>query len=315
MLKIGTSKVGGVVTCPRCQMAVVVPLNSSPQAEQLYQALKKKRSAEVTAPPPPEEEKVSEPAVPESAWNDLGENVNEADLNRWIDEFWAKSSGSQHPPLPSIPVTAAPVVTDEVAVVALQKRYKLTLTLLYVSATVAFLAGIVFGIFIRGMYVPPLQPMHIAGMTGNNAEANEMTGTLFYLNENSERRPDVDAVIIGLPMENPPSPLFSCQGLRPGDILNNDTVHQIQEMGGMYGSADVNGSFSLQYRAGVRYFVIMISAHQMREGGVIKPSIEQELRRYFRDPALFAGNALNADEFVGTGGKHHFLPHVFERDL
>jgi len=312
MLKIGTSKMGSVVNCPRCQKAVVVPLNSTPQAEQLYQMLKKKRLA-VAAAPPPEEEIVSEPSVPKSAWEDLGSNVNEDDLNLWIDEFWKKTD-SRPQALPSIPVIAAPVVTGEVAIVALQKRYKLTLTLLYVSATVAFLVGTVFGIFIRGLYFPPgTQPAPSASMAGQSTEANVITGTLFYLTEYGERRPDVEAVIIGLPKDSPPSPLFSCQGLRPGAVLNNDTVQQIREKGGMYGSADVNGAFTLQYQKGVRYFVIIISAHQIQADGIIPQGILQELRRYFQDPGQFAGNALYViDEFTGTGGTHHFVPHVFE---
>ena len=316
---------GSVVDCPRCHKSVVVPLQSAPQAEQLYQMLKnKQRATETTAKtaegikaetpvaPPVEEPPVSEPSLPESAWDDLGGNINDADLNQWIDEFWKKSS--DHPqtsfsqtPFSPLPVPDA-VVTNEAAVVALQKQHKLTLTLLYVSATVAFFVGIVFGIFIRGLYIQQSHPMY---QSGDAVSANAIVGTLFYRNENGERQADVDAVIICLPKDRIPSPLFSCQGLRPGDAVNNDTVQLIHEMGGMYGRADANGSFTLPYREGVRYLVIMISAHQGRAGGVIKPGDYQELSRYFREPHLFSEYSLIVEEFVETGGKHS-LRHTFE---
>ena len=106
---------------------------------------------------------------------------------------------------------------------------------------------------------------------------------------------DADAVIICLPKDRPPSTLLSCQGLRPEDTVNNDTVQIIHEMGGMYERADANGMFTLQYQEGVQYFVLLISAHQKRTGGEMKPSLMQELRRYFRDPELFGESSLNAN--------------------
>ena len=313
ILKIGTSKVGSVVNCPRCQKPVVVPLHTIPQAEQLYQVFKSKRAAKAAAAPPINDA-VSEPTAPESAWDELGGNVDEAELNRWIDELWMKSSSNQQASFAdlSAPV-AAPVATDEVALIALHKRYKFTLTLLYVSAAVAFCVGLLFGIVIRGIYVQSVHPAHLAanGVGGEGGGANEIVGMFFYTNENGERRADVDAVIICLPMDRTPSPLFSTDGLRPGDELNNGTVQLIHEMGGMFGRADVNGAFTLPYRVGVRYLVIKVSAHQTQPG-VIPASILQELRRYFRDPDRFGENSISTNEFVGNGGRYTLLQHTFE---
>ena len=323
MLKIGTSKVGSVVNCPRCQKSAVVPLHTDMRAEQLYQMLKSKRAAEAATAPPVNnalsinntalvDDAVSEPNAPESAWDDLGGNVDDAELNKWIEELWMKSSVGQSVPNTdkftelSAPVSAS--AADEIALFTLQKRYKYTLILLYVSATIAFCVGLLFGMAIRGFYVQTTHPIHTAE---NGMGTNVIAGTIFFTNENGERRADVDAVIICLPMDRMPSPLFPSEGLRPEDIVNNNTVQLIHELGGMYGRADANGAFTLPYREGVRYLVIKISAHRSQPGGVLPPSILQELRRYFRDPDLFGRNSVHTDEVVWSGGRYN-LRHVFE---
>ena len=312
MLKIGTSKVGSVVNCPRCHKPVVVPIRTVPQAEQLYQMLKSKQAAAATVAPPASnvalvndtasEDAVSEPNAPESAWNDLGGNVDEAELNRWIDELWKKSPSAQQTAIQELSMSAvAPVATDEIALIALQKRYKYTLMLLYVSATVAFCVGLLFGIVIRGVLMQPVNPANVAV---NGGGVNEIAGILLYTDENGMRQADVDAVIICLPTDRMPSPLFSSIGLRPGDPLNSDTVQLINELGGMYGRADGNGAFTLPYREGVRYLVIKISAHRTQPG-VMPSSTLQELRRYFRDPEQFGENSIRVDEFEGRGGREN----------
>jgi len=309
MLKIGTSKTGNVVSCPRCHKPVVVPPQSVPQAEQLYQMLKKKRAEEAAAHPVPNNI-VPEPSLPESAWEELGGNVNDADLNQWIDELWKTNPANPQESSSGLFSTSIsnPVSNEEVALFALQKQHKLTVTLLYVSATVAFFVGIVFGILLYAMFASSTRSyQHLAD---SRMGTNEITGTLFYRNENGDRWPDVEAAIICLPMDRPMVQLLFPQGLRPGDDVNNDTVQLIQEMGGMYARGDVNGSFTLQYREGVRYFVILISAHQKRSGEM-KPSVLQELRRYFRNYDQFGGNCLLTDEYEWSGGKYSFR-HTFE---
>ena len=79
----------------------------------------------------------------------------------------------------------------------------------------------------------------------------------------------------------------------------------------MYERADANGSFTLQYREGVRYFVILISAHQKPTAGGLKPSVLQNLRLYFRDSEIFGENCLYTDEHEWSGGKYS-LRHIFE---
>jgi hypothetical protein len=310
MLKIGTSKMGSIVDCPRCHKLVVVPPQSTPQAEELYQLLKSKR-ASGTAPSPAATPTITEPSAPESAWDELGGNVDDAELNRWIDELWQKTSGNpQETSAILLPLSIPnPISNEEVALLALQKQYKLTRTLLYVLTTVAFVLGIVFGISIDTFFVQPSRPQqHLAEESVN---INEVTGTLYYFNENGERRADVDAVIICLRKDRLPSPLFSCQGLRPEDTVNNDTAQLIHELGGTYTRADAHGSFTLQYQDGVRYFVILISAHHMQPGDALKASVLQELRRYFHNPELLNEHCLSTDEYEWSGGKHS-LRHTFE---
>ena len=287
---------GSVVECPRCRKSIVVPPQSAPQAEELYRRLKNKHAEGTTAPPLPEESAVSEPAVPESALDELGGNVDDADLNQWIDELWTTAPVHRQEPSPALlPNTdSTDPVTETLTILALQKRQRLTTTLLFVSATVAFFFGLVFGFLIYRLVVPPSSPRHASG---NAAQAGGFTGTLFFLNKNGERQPDADAAVICLPRDRVPSPLLSCQGLRPEDTVNNDTVQLIQELGGMYVRTDANGSFTLQYQEGVRYLVIFISAHQMQENGVVKPSVLKDLRQYFRDPELFGENSLFAEEY------------------
>ena len=309
MLKIGTSKMGSVVECPRCHKSIVVPPQSAPQAEELYRRLKNKRSEETSAPPLPEEESAaSEPTAPESALDELGSNVDDTDLNQWIDELWTTAPvHRQEPAYVPLPNTdSMEPAAETLTVLALQKRQRLTVTLLFVSATVAFFLGIVFGFAVYRLVVPPSSHRHL---TENVTKADEFIGTLYFLNKNGERQADADAVVICLPRDRLPSPLFSCQGLRPEDAVNNDTVQLIQELGGMYARADANGSFTLQYREGVRYLVIYISAHQVQTDGVVKSSVLKDLRQYFRDPELFGENCLFVEEYDLS--KHSFR-HTFE---
>jgi hypothetical protein len=272
--------------------------------------LKNKRSEE-KAPPPPPVHIVQEPTVPESAWDDLGGNVEDADLNRMIDELWTTSPPNPHDSFSTLSpapwITPSPMAEDEVALRALRKQYKYTLTWLYVSTAVALCVGILLGIVLHAVSFQPRSPLF---STSGNAISNEISGTVFFRNENGDRWHDVDAVIICLPMDRPMAQLLSPQGLRPDDVVNNETVQLIHEMGGMYAKADVNGSFTLHHREGVRYFVVLISANQKRSGEM-KPSVLLELRRYFRDPDQFGENCLLTDEYEWSSGMHAFR-HTFE---
>ena len=323
MLKIGTAKAGSVVDCPRCQKAVVVPPQSAPKAEQLYQMLKNKQFASTSAlslekSPPFEQNTVSEPAVPESLQDELGGSIDDSDLNRWDSDLtqWVndhvpspaeKTQTYSHEqvqtlfPLPSVP-------DEKVALLALQKRYRLTVTLLYVSSSIAFFFGIVFGFYLYAFVTPTHFVRHAAG---NAAEPNEVTGTLYFLNKNGERQPDVDAVVICLPKDRQPSPLLSWQGLLPGDNGNNDTETNIHEMGGWYGKTDANGTFTFQHQEGIRYFVVMISSCQQSSGGGVKQSVRQDLSRYFRDSELPDKYCVSTDEYDWSRGKHSFR-YIFE---
>jgi hypothetical protein len=142
-------------------------------------------------------------------------------------------------------------------------------------------------------------------------DINELTGTLYYRNENGERQADADAVIICLPKDRVPSPLFSCEGLRPNIPLKNDARQLISEFGGMYERADANGSFTVEYKVGVQYIVVLISAHQTPPGEGRKPSDGQMLHRYFGDSKLLGEYCLNIDEYEWLGGKHS-LRYTFE---
>jgi len=312
MLKIGTSKMGSVVDCPRCHKPVIVPPQSVPQAEQLYQILKDKRRSERTTSSPAETSTeintVSEPTMPESVWDELGSNGDETNLNQWIDELWktrpADPQESFPPLFPAPPLIPDSVSDAEFALFALQKKHRLTLTLLYVSAAVAFSVGIVFGISLYAFFAQPTQSFQHAA--GEDVDTSEVMGTLYYFNDNGERRPDVDAVIICLPKDRIGKQPLSCRGLRPGDTVNGDTVQLIQEMGGMYKKADAYGSFTLQYRKEVPYFVILISANQMRTGGEMRPGVLQELRQYFSDPELFRENYFTTRSLGGDVFEHTF---------
>ena len=314
MLKIGTSKMGSVVDCPRCHKPVVVPLQSVPQAEQLYQMLKKMHSEEKVVPPPASSI-IPEPSTPESAWDELGGNVDDADLNRWIDELWktnpAASPQDSFSQLALAPLSMPTSTSDEeVTLLALQKQHKFTVTLLYVSSAIALFVGIILGIAIHAFFVPS-NHFYLQHMAGHSVGASEVTGTLLYRNENGDSWPDVDAVILCLPMEQQVAQLLSWQGLRPNDTVNHDTVQRIQEMGGMYARADVNGSFTLQYREGIQYFVILISANQKRVSE-IKPSVLRELARHFRNPDQFGESCLFTDKYEWHGGTQSLGRHTFE---
>ena len=309
MLKIGTSKMGSVVDCPRCHKSVVVPSQSTPQAEQLYQMLKNER-AEKAVTPPVGASAVSEPTVPESAWDELGGNVDEADLNRRIDELWKINPGSQHESSILMPLSVTnPLSSEEVALFALRKKYKYTQTLLYVSSAVVFVIGIVFGVAICALLTPSSRPH--PPLAGERVDTKELTGTLYYCNANGERQVDADAVVICLPKDRVPALLFSCEGLRPNVPLNNDARQLITEFGGMYERADANGSFTIEYKAGVRYILILISAHQTPPGEGLQPSDGQILHRYFVDSKLLGEYCLSIEEYEWLSGKYS-LQYTFE---
>ena len=284
MLKIGTSKVGSVVDCPRCQKSVVVPPQSSPLAEESYRKLKSLRHQH-TAPP------AENDTAPIPTRQGLEEEIDDADMPLWMEEAWMPSQADSQGFYQAS--RAPPVLAEEIAIQKQKKQHNLLVTLLSVSLVIIFFVGITFGILIRGSDIQSPR----AGQQADGLDTkNEVTGTLYYINENGERRGDADAVIICLPKDRQPASLLSCKGLRPEDTVNKDTVQIIHEMGGMYERADANGTFAFPYKEGERYFVILISAHQRRTGGEMKPSVEQELRRYFRDPDQFGEGYMSIDE-------------------
>jgi hypothetical protein len=79
----------------------------------------------------------------------------------------------------------------------------------------------------------------------------------------------------------------------------------------MYERTDANGSFTIEYEAGVRYILVLISAHQSPPGEELKPGDEQVLRRYFGDSKLLGAYCLNIDEYEWSGGRHS-LRYTFE---
>lgn len=284
--------------CPRCQNFVVVPPQSAPQAEKLYRALKNKHSA--SGAPSAETRAASIPT-----WEALGEDIDDVNMPLWMEGAWMPPpEDMQEFYLAS---AANPVLSEELAVYALEKRHKFTVTLLSISLVIAFVVGIIFGVVIHTLFVQPTRPYQ--HREDGKTETNIVTGTLYYRNEHGERRADVDAVVVCLPKNWQPGSLLSCQGLRPEDVENNDTVQLIREKG-MYERTDANGSFTFQYQEGVRYFVILISANQ-KQSGEMKPSVLNELRRYFRDPEQFGESCISIDEYEWSDGKHS-LRHTFE---
>ena len=303
MLKIGTSKVGSVIDCPRCRKSTIVPPQSVPLAEELYRTLKNKHSKNAT--PPTGNNVVPDNVASVPTWEEL-EEIDDTDMPLWMEESWILSSTTSQDLYPSSSVNHG--LTEEAAIRALKKRYKLTVTLLNISLVISFSVGLVFGIFSQRFYAQ--QTSHRPAENAVNA-VNEVTGVLYYLNENGERRADVEAVVICLPKARQPGTLLSCQGLRPEDNVNDGTVQMIHELGGMYAKADATGSFAFPYSKGVRYFVILISAHQRRTESRMKPAVLQELHRYFRDPERFGQNCLSTDEYEWSDGKHS-LRYTFE---
>jgi len=308
MLKIGTSKVGSVVECPRCKKSVVVPLQSNPQAEEWYQSTKNKPP---NVPPVPDEkqsEHAGQIAAPVPTEANREEEADDINMPLWMEETWMPSSTDMSSIFPTPAVN--PSLVDEMAILALKKRHKLTVMILNFSLIVAFFVGIVFGIFIRDLIFT--QPTDAQRAAGNHAAAaNEVSGTIYFLNDDGERRADVEAVIICLPKDRKPSALLSCKGLLPADAVNNDTIQMFREWGGIYTKADANGGFTFAHKASERYLVLLISANQSGTGEEISLNVLTELRRYFRDPELFGENSFHIDEYEWADGKHS-LRYTFE---
>ncbi|GHT44353.1 hypothetical protein FACS189454_01460 [Planctomycetales bacterium] len=335
LLKIGSAQAATVIVCPKCGTNIVVPSQSSPKAEELYQFLKRKKAEAESAKQqgsilfrsgqaPTGKgayynnldlylkdaiRKNNSPADDVNRDDNVPEN-SESKLEEWIAEFWAanpqeeitetkqpEKSESQNterekqkrkdkqqeqpnePPKMMIP-------TNELDSAALIVRLQENVRTLRLLIAIGFLLGVSLGYFVHIIQSnQQLRPAQVNQPQGENI----LIGTLQYRNQNGEKQPDADAVVIFIPKDAKPSSPLESLGLRPGDPPDGERVRQIAELGGKCVRADASGRFEFAYKSDQPYWGLLISAHNKRTED-IPQEVRRSLRVFFRNPTELLGD-------------------------
>ncbi|MDR0522208.1 MAG: hypothetical protein LBH00_10195 [Planctomycetaceae bacterium] len=299
MLKIGTAKAGSVVECPQCRGRVLVPPETVPKAEELYQLFKQSRKDKRTI------QKTSGSILAETV-----ENAEEAEFTQWLEEVWSDINvagtkglkrSSPHPkPVFDLPETNMAAINETAVKLKQQQRMFL---LFKVSAGILFVAGILFGAFLYSQMIQrPNVPQNRQQAV---PDQNEAQITLSFRDKNGEIQPDADAVIIFLPKNKQITQRLSFNGLLPDQKQNNETIRQIEEMDGVYERTDTNGNCTFRYRAGISYFLIAVSAHRNQTADPLPPQTAAGLRDLFSDCETLGDYAVWAEELIWQDGTHY----------
>jgi hypothetical protein len=312
MIQIGAQMTGRNVVCPQCGERITVPTQSVPQAEALYQFLKRKRIAEKTGrnldlplptrqpeqPLPPTGQPVV--TVQEKRQNkdeekpsSLLEDFEADEVDCWIAEFWATNPSSESGNLEtkqrviSEPAKSAVSKTFEEAAVTV--RHRQTLALFRTWLLVVFLLGFIGGLCTYSFFAGfrKKTPETTGSTKPKLPQENIVTGKLFYRGFDGERLPDADAVVLLLPQDRIPAFPISSEGIRPGDTQSEsvgDAVSQIEEIGGFFQRTGIDGTFSIPYKKEGRYLALMISSHAKRSEPDMDTVTFQKLQYFFRNP-------------------------------
>lgn len=318
MMKIGPQMFGRTVACPQCGGQIKVPFESDPKAEELYRFMKTRRAEERVTPQSsdsarestdkasgrkdlpakPRPSKAASPgAVPAGKTVPAGgselreiERLDTEEIDHWIEEFWATipedEAGRGEMPVPTRPVMPdrPDRSTDPMDRHVSRSAF---LVILSVALFLGFSAGLVAHYLFSGVRAETRDKERPV------AQKILVSGKLFYRNVLGKRTPDADAVVLLLPQTRAPAFPVSTKGLRPNDEHfdpNGENVAKIEEFGGVFRRTGADGSFSASLPDQGRYLVLLISSHEKRDDAELELETEEELRRFFRQPAELIGD-------------------------
>ncbi len=336
MMKIGAQMVGKSVVCPDCGNRIEVPFASDPQAEALYRRMKEKKYG---AAPQAEASTILNPTAPQATLSkplarkqeaqqtpasqpaaplaDLSK-VDTEQVDEWLESLWTDlpEDGST----PEGPRYRAPLrdagrqaaASEQAPSTLFEAGNRLwsnpkTRFSLVASFAVVFLLGTLFGYAVERI----LTTNHPAAI--NSARKKEpakntvVAGELAFDTPDDRTLPDADALALFLRIDRIPNIPLRVKGLRVQDGVESpasDIEQQIEELGGKIQHADASGKFSVTFEDPGRFLVILVSSHAVQPPDfVLKPDVDNKLRRFFRDPSELIGNfRFSCDEYELNGG-------------
>lgn len=191
------------------------------------------------------------------------------------------------------------------------------------TACLYLLIGFIFGIAVHSEYVKMRTSAKVAKEESPKIRIPEkgmisVEGILLYRPAEGSVRPDVDSVVILLPLAKPPAVPFSPIGLGVEDVQSPqglDTIRQIEESGGACVRTDADGRFTAILSGPGDYLFLRISAH-CQSGGLAPLSLRMRngLERFFKKPEqLFQGYAYVFEEKNFTGSTEA-EPYIFRQE-
>jgi len=344
MMKIGASMLGKSVVCPDCGHRIEVPFASDSRAESLYLRMKHRplRQEASTSPSSTQSEPSTQqsspkpqifsnlpdspPFSPKTPPGEVSQAVIEQ-VDEWIEKLWADVPDSGTAPEPHryqapLPDTnaehhaATAPAADSVLIRTLWND-PVALRLTTMLFAVVFLIGIGCGVVLRPLVL--FERRTVAnGATSENVAVN---GKLSFETPDEKLMPDVDAVVIFLPVGKIPIAPLRGRSLRPQDGMEpvekepSDAVQQIEELGGKYVRADAEGKFSFSVDAAGRYLGVLISSHAVRPAEAKwNAETDRNLRRFFREPVeLFGNYRFRCEEYDLRKGETLSVQYNFSR--
>ena len=333
---------GRSVVCPDCGNRTEVPFQSDPRAEALYLRMKESRHGQApsehsTQLPSSAQQSSLTPqnrsglphSVPMQTTTPLPAKLSSVEIEQvdaWIERLWTDvpdsgvvaETGHYRSPLrnEADEVSVGEQSADSVFIRTLWHD-PAALRLMVVAFTVVFLVGLGCGFTVQPLFFSG----HSNAQLARPDSAVTVQGKLTFETPDNVLKPDVDAVVIFLPITRTPIVHLNGRSLRPRDGTESmmsepsDVIQQIEELGGKYVHTDAEGKFSFSVDAEDQYLGILISSHVIRpEDAKWNAEMDRKMRRFFREPAELMGDyQFRCDEYELKRGETLSVQHNFAR--
>ena len=262
-LSVSQKKVGARVNCPQCKTSLVVPTEA--EAATILEERRRRRDGEGQVEgESPEDHPFSQFAV----FDDEPEIVYENEMESVAPANQQKQEGVVDPTRLAVPRYLIYVQGGLLVGVAL------------FSFTLGILAGGAFGPSAGGAPVE----------TGPHV----VNGALYFKGNGETHPPDVDALVLILPVNAKPEVRPPIEGIRPQDPppkADNQALQALRQIGADYARTSADGTFQLNVPRGGRYYLLFISQERKRgENQTLDPAMLAHLGGYLEDPAGLIGN-------------------------
>jgi hypothetical protein len=254
-LSVSQKKVGTQVECPQCKTPIDVPDEAS--AAEILQDRRRRRDAQQSNP-------FSQFAV----FDEEPEIVYEHDIEP-VQQV-------------TLPTQEATVDPNRVAVPRLMIYLQggLLAAVAIVTFTLGIMVGSAFGPSSSGE--PAVTGPHV------------VKGAVYVAGNGAEPLPDVDALVLILPVDAKPEQRPESEGIRPSDPrpnADNPTLLALRQIGADYARTAADGTFQLTIPQSGKYYLLFISQEQKR--GANQPLDTAVLTR-------LSGYVLGAEELIGN---------------